>query len=160
MKKSDLKDGYIIEIEWSSLHKRTRYIKLGDDFIGSMENGSLKGYALEDDLTINQGLGAISKVTKVFKNRCMTDFNDIKDDNCLTLIWQREREIDWSKVPKWTPVQASDSMEFNGKKLLVKYEPKLKEYPFIVARNFRKEACSYKYCRIHPDIVIKEEWYK
>ncbi len=157
MRKKVLKDGYIIEIEWSAL-KPERYIKLGEDLVGPL--GNVKLYILEDDLIINQGLNAISKVTKVFENCCMTDLNDIENDDCLTLLWKRPREIDWSKVPKWTPIQAWDENEkYTIDSLLVAYEPELR-FGLIVADNKDDEPRGYKHCKIHPSVETKEEWYK
>lgn len=156
MKKSDLRNGMVVETRSGILYL-IRTIESGATILGGEKEWiNLNSY--KNDLKHYKYKSL--DIIKVYETDNFV-LSRVLDRENLTLIGQEEREIDWTKVPKWTPVQASDYMDnFDGKKLLVKYEPELKEYPFIVARNFRKEACSYKYCRIHPDIVIKEEWYK
>lgn len=133
---------------------------------GILEIDSLNdnlAYEVKEETYKNIVNYSIDKVYKIsnMNNKSLSEIIDNLPEDAVELIWQREREINWSKVPKWTPVQAGDYMDnLDGKKLLVKYEPELKKYPFIVARNFRKEACSYRYCRIHPDVKIQEDWYK
>lgn len=157
MKKSDLKDGDIVEIKWTNLGFE-RYIKLGEDLVGP--TGNVKLYALENDLTINQGLNNVSKVTKVFKNKNMTFLKDIENDDRLTLIWERQREIDWSKVPTGTKVLVGDSTSYMEPMIFVGYLPFLTRYPFLAVGNYNEDVASYSQCRIHESVEIKNEWYK
>lgn len=152
MRKEDLKDGMIIEVEFTAI-PNIRFIKLGyrgvtiNDFIGLT--------AMADNLCWEN-----CRIIKVFKNKAMTCLEDINDDNCLELIWEREREIDWNKIPKWTKVQAWDENEkYTIDSLLVAYEPELR-FGLIVADNKDDEPRGYKHCKIHPSVEIKEEWYK
>lgn len=157
MKKSDLKDGMVVETR-DGIKYLIRTLENGDKILSAMG----KWLALDDgyDEDLNDDCFKDLDIVKIFTTNEFV-LSSVFNENSLNLIWERKREIDWSKVPKWTPVQVSDwGNDFEGKDFLIKYEPELREFPFIVARNFRKEACSYKYCRIHPDIVIKEEWYK
>lgn len=79
----------------------------------------------------------------------------------LKPIWERPREIDWSKVPFGTKVQASDHSDLKEcrRNSLVSYEKRLKK-PFLIFNEELNEVFSYKYCRIHPSVKIQEEWYK
>ncbi|MDQ0151171.1 hypothetical protein ACFO6R_13345 [Eubacterium multiforme] len=159
MKKSDLQDGYIIEIKWSSLDPE-RYIKLGEKLIG------LKGFVrleeLTEDLVAIDGFNSNSKVSKVFKNKNMTFLKDIENNDRLTLLWERQREIDWSKVPKWTKVQVRDNKDdkwrntyFLDRNGAVFHSTFCDEYTYD-----KDEILGFWQCKIHPSIEIKEEWYR
>ncbi len=152
MRKEDLKDGMIIEVEFSDILNE-RFIKLGNMCVG------INGYANLEDIS-NNLCWEKSKIVKVFKNKSMLDLEDINKDNKLELIWEREREVDWSKVPQWTPVQVWDQYEGDSvDSFFITYEPKLK-FGIIIADNKDDEPRGYKHCKIHPSVEIKEEWYK
>ncbi len=152
MRKKDLKDGMIIEVERSNL-PTVRLIKLGCRAVGFNISANLT--SMTDNLCWEG-----CKVVKIFKNKVMTCFKDINNDNRLELIWERERVIDWSKVPKWTLIQAWDENEkYTIDSLFVAYEPELR-FGFIVVDNKYDEPTGYKHCKIHPSVEIKEEWYK
>lgn len=90
---------------------------------------------------------------------------DVENNIYIEKIWERKREIDNSKIPFGTKVIVSDRTkdldEFNGLTMkFISYEPRLREYPFIVTESSDENATSYKYCKIHPSVEIKEEWYK
>ena len=77
-----------------------------------------------------------------------------------------ERELDWSKIPKWTKIQVRTSIyqEYKNRYFL--------EYvDGVVKKVCRATVCDeftfrenlffdYKYFRIHPSVEIKNEWYK
>lgn len=160
MKKSDLKDGMIIELRNIEeglgvvinnliLFKDAYYCL--DNFTENLENTYLKDldvikvYVLNAHVTMNEILSGKKELLKV--------------------IWERPREIDWSKVPFGTKVIVSDCLddlnETDGfEYMFISYEPKLKESPFIVALNHNEEATSYKHCMIYPLVKTSEEWYK
>ena len=106
-------------------------------------------------------------IIKVYKPRtifCLGDLINIKEID-LDLIWEREKKVDWTKVQFGTEVIVSDRTidldEYNGIIMkFVSYEPRLREYPFIVTDSINDSVSSFKYCRIHPDVEIKEEWCK
>ncbi len=155
MRKEDLKDGMVVEVEFEYIPTE-RFIKLGNRLIGK---GYVELYDITDGLSLNSEVSK-SKITKIFKNKSMKDLEDINNDKYLELIWEREREIDWSKVPKWTPIQAWDENEkYTFDSLFVAYDPELK-FGLIVADNKDDEPRGYKHCKIHPSVEIKEEWYK
>lgn len=156
MKKSDLKDGMIIEfrnieeglgvvINNLILFKGAYYCL--DNFTENLENTHLKDldvikvYVLNAHVTMNEILSGKKELLKV--------------------MWERKKEIDWNKVPFGTKVVASDFEErLNREYIFVGYKEELEKYPFIVARVLEGEAVSFRYCKIHPDVDIKEEWYK
>ncbi|SQI03810.1 hypothetical protein [Clostridium perfringens] len=156
MKKSDLKDGMIIEfrnieeglgvvINNLILFKDAYYCL--DNFTENLENTHLKDldvikvYVLNAHVTMNEILSGKKELLKV--------------------MWERKKEIDWNKVPFGTKVVASDFEErLNREYIFVGYKEELEKYPFIVARVLEGEAVSFRYCKIHPDVDIKEEWYK
>lgn len=153
MEKSDLKDGMIVE------YKEGKFgLKLGARIISQNEHLELED--LEENLTTENELDVI---VRIYESVNVYFFSEINDKNKLKLIWERPREIDWSKVPFGTKVQASDDLNKEDddlERIFVRYEAKLKEYPFIVAYDTDDDAQSFRYCKIHPDVKIKEEWYK
>ena len=153
MKRSDLKDGMIVE------YKDGKFgLKLGARIISQNEHLELED--LEENLTTTNELEVI---VRVYESVNVHFFSEINDKSKLKLIWERPREIDWSKVPFGTKVQASDDLNKEDddlERIFVRYEAKLKEYPFIVAYDTDDDAQSFRYCKIHPDVKIKEEWYK
>ncbi|MDM0974732.1 hypothetical protein QTI93_06015 [Clostridium perfringens] len=160
MKKSDLKDGMIIELRNIEgglgvvinnliLFKDAYYCL--DNFTENLENTYLKDldvikvYVLNAHVTMNEILSGKKELLKK--------------------IWERTREIDWNKVTFGAKVLVSDYLdnlnETDGFEMMfVGYEPKLEEHPFIVAYATDDNASSFRYCKIHPDVDIKEEWYK
>ena len=160
MKKSDLKDGMVVETR-DGIKYLIRTLKNGDKILSAMDRwlGLDDGY----DEDLNDDCFKDLDIVKIFTTNEFV-LSSVFNENSLNLIWERKREIDWSKVPTGTPVQVidwqDDFNDFTGKDIFIKYEPKLIKYPFIVAENFEREATSYKYCRIHPDVKIQDDWYK
>lgn len=85
------------------------------------------------------------------------------------LIWKREREIDWSKVPKWTKVIIKDIFDTKGNTIKNRYFLKVEEIKnntiFFVTKcdkftytELEQEGASY--IEIYDEKDIKEEWYK
>lgn len=165
MRKSNLENGMIVE--WRD---KTRYLVVG--------NLLLSEDAFEELETFNNELKDIEykderfDVMKVFKLKSIPEngLKDIFKDENLQLIWERKREIDWNKVPKFTPVLggyfegelknayflAFDSMENDFPFLLT--DMKDDEFTGLKHRHQNEFVCDI--CKIHPSIEIKEEWYK
>ncbi len=152
MRKEDLKDGMVVELEWCRFAKR-RYIKMGERLVDSESWADL--YEATDDLCWDN-----CKVSRVFVNKSMSCLDDMFKDDHLILIWEREREINWNKVPKWTKVQVRDT---NNEKWVNKY--------FLgVSYDYRFDATSddeftfsgmverWRECRMHPSVKVKDEW--
>lgn len=155
MKKSDLENGMIIE--WNDNFNELGVI-IGDSI--RYKNGYDELSILDENLRYKKDKkDYISAIYKVKEKRCSL-LNIFKKEN-LELIWKRPREIDWSKVPFGTKVQASDHSVLKEcrRNSLVSYEKRLKK-PFLIFNEELNEVFSYKYCRIHPSVKIQEEWYK
>ncbi len=162
MRKEDLKDGMIIEVECSNL-QTVRLIKLGCRAVGFNISAILT--SMTDDLSWGDW---DCRIIKVFKNISMTCLEDINNDKCLELIWKRGREIDWSKVPKWTKVQVKDFDEEDWENnYLIEFKKDKTGKDIFTTTNCDKftyadygDACDWWQCRIHESVEIKEEWYK
>lgn len=159
MKKSDLKDGMIVQT--------------GEDFylVCDYKFLSLNGYMgfadYDENLKMKDEGFEILNINFVYETECWgLGLKDLlSKTTALKLIWERPREIDWSKVPFGTKVIVSDCLdnlnETDGfEYMFISYEPKLKEFPFIVALNHNEKVTSYKHCMIYPSVKIQEEWYK
>lgn len=82
----------------------------------------------------------------------------------VKLIWKREREIDWNKVPKFTRVQVRDKDDREWKnRRFIKYT-KDSECPYKTTTcdefTFEHSYIGWKQIRIYDKSEIKEEWYK
>lgn len=160
MKKQDLKDGMIIEtsnkemslVLGDSLRYQKGWYDLLEDFNDSMINYIDKRYSID-------------KVFTIKNTQC--GLEDIFNKNNLKLIWRRDREIDWSKVPSGTKVINSYDIRLleEGKedsvspRYFVEYNKQISVNPFITLDK-NGVACCNVYCEIHPDVEVKEEWYK
>lgn len=159
MKKSDLKDGMVVEYR-----NGLRRLILGDKFIGEHGNANIEEY--DEGLKYIDGEGALDivKVYTVESSLCVT-IGSVFLNRSLNLIWERAKEIDWAKLPFGIKVIATDDKEdFKsgcGKHgVFVGYEPMLGEHPFIIANYEKDFVYSYTYCMIDPSQEIKEDWYK
>lgn len=94
MKKSDLKNGMVVE-----LRNGKRFLIVNDFGIGEVSNIDLDGY-LGYDENLNDVLGDSSfDITKIYKTEGLT-FNNLFDNERLSLIWEREEKSKLSKVDK------------------------------------------------------------
>ena len=108
MKKSDLKDGMVVE-----LRKGTRLMLINDYLHNEMHEYNFNNY---NEYLIHHRNVNILDIVKVY----IIDISNIKEmfksiklkdmlaDEFLKLIWEREKEVDWSKVPVGTIVKVSD----------------------------------------------------
>lgn len=159
MKRSDLKDYMVVESKDGELR-----MVLGNRLLS--KRGYLPLSSFNDKLEYISGAEdmKINKVYEINKDECISIHDLLNVDN-LNLIWERVKEIDWSKVPFGTKVIVTDNKvtlnEECGKYMMfVGYEPKLEEYPFIVVYSEKDYVSSYAYCMIDPEQEIKEDWYK
>lgn len=156
MEKSDLKDGMIVE------YKDGKFgLKLGARIISQNEHLELED--LEENLTTTNELDVI---VRVYESVNVHFFSEINDKSKLKLIWERPREIDWSKLPRWIKVQVKDYPEEPWHNAyFIGLDDSNEDYPykatFCDAFTFIENSiCGYIQCRIHPEQEIKEEWYK
>lgn len=158
MKKSDLKDGMIVQT--------------GEDFylVCDYKFLSLNGYMgfadYDENLKMKDEGFEKFNINFVYKTKSygLGLKELLSETKSLEKIWERPREIDWSKVPFGTKVLVSDFSDFKealeNEYFFVGYKESLKRYPFIVALNLDKGATSFRYCKIHPLVKIQEGWYK
>ncbi len=155
MKKSDLKDGMVVQVG------EDLCLVCDDKFLGL--NGYMRFEDYDENLNLKDEGNEKFNINFVYKSE--TWGLGLKDlltsTKLLKVMWERKKEIDWNKVPFGTKVVASDFEErLNREYIFVGYKEELEKYPFIVARVLEGEAVSFRYCKIHPDVDIKEEWYK
>lgn len=188
MKKSDLENGMIIV---------TKNAGNGMYFAGRIFKSyqfnnicSLMTVAtMKENLNENNNLGdyeivQVYRIKNSIYNKGICGIIEDLPKDCLTLVWEKEIEIDWKKVPKFTPVQ----VELEGDRLLNRYfldYSSFDSHPFKVTKcdeftfkSLKDEAGCFgddetyvevieshyyefwKKCKIHPSIEIKKEWYK
>lgn len=160
MKKNDLENGMIVETR-----KGLRFLILGENLIGDDLCNALNSY----DEQMNDKLFDDSDydIIKVYKFNGKVILSEIFEDKNLKLIWEKERELDWSKVPEWTKVQVKFPGEVEWENyLFTNYLPN-NVFKFLVAGFKDDEFTGYEatrhqveYCKIHPSVKIKDEWYK
>lgn len=168
MRKSDLENGMIIKFKgeedghlvcngrFEGLHGYMRVEDYNEDlnYVKCSESTDSKNWDIQCIYRMApSGVGLVNLL------------KDVENNKYIEKIWERKREIDNSKIPFGTKVIVSDRTkdlnEFNGFTMkFISYEPRLREYPFIVTESLDENATSYKYCKIHPSVEIKEEWYK
>lgn len=164
MKKSDLKDGMIVETG------EDLYLVCGDKFL------SLNGYMgfndYDENLKIKDEEFEKYNINFVYKTECWgLGLKDLlSKTTALKLIWERKKEIDWSKVPFGIKVFVCDyplsEEEIKNKCFhddeepyeFICYRDEIKK--FIVFDREYNEVYSFKYCYFHQSVKIKEEWYK
>lgn len=164
MKKSDLKDGMIVKTG------RAIYLVCGDKFLSL--NGYMEFKDYDENLKIKGNGFEILNINFVYETECWgLGLKDLlSKTTALKLIWERKKEIDWSKVPKWTKVQVKDCEgEEYKNRYFFRYE-KDEDWPFRVFMLKDDEFTGYEHkeddeeifnlCRIHPSVSIQEEWYK
>lgn len=154
MEKSDLKDGMIVE------YKDGKFgLKLGARIISQNEHLELED--LEENLTTTNELDVI---VRVYESVNVHFFSEINDKSKLKLIWERPREIDWTKVPKFTKVRVKRVEDGEwGNEYFLEFSKNFKKFKTTVCDEFsytsELDEC-YRYCEIHPSVKIQEEWYK
>lgn len=168
MKKSDLKDGMIVET------KESRYLINDGLLLGRKGFMKLTDYTedlklrdrdyVEFDINVVYAVDAWNYGLSCFLN------NGINIKDKAFVIWERQREIDWSKVPFGVKVFVCDypltEEEIKNKCFyddeepfeFICYRDEIKK--FIVFDREYNEVYSFKYCYFHQSVKIKEEWYK
>lgn len=97
---------------------------------------------------------------------CLACYNEITQSDFIEIVPKKEREIDWTKVPKGTKVQVRDNEGDKWVNRYFNYYDTYNEY-FLVGicldDNFTVYEMNkiwYKECKIHPSVEILDEWYK
>lgn len=156
MEKKDLRNGMVIE-------DKTREKGLVLNGYINKKTGCVSLANYNEDLT-HKFCEKLS-IEKIYKVDTPCKIDNLLD--IVLLIWERPREIDWSKVPKWTKVQ----YERNGDWVNcyhINYDEQSNYWPCecTVRDEFTFKTEKYIECvneqnyRIHPSVTIPEEWYK
>lgn len=161
MKKSDLKDGMIVKTG------KAIYLVCGDKFLGL--NGYMGFENYDENLKIKGNGFEILNINFVYETECWgLGLKDLlSKTTALKLIWERKKEIDWSKVPKWTKVRCKGEFGYYN---AYHYEYIPNEihcfghttrdgFTFVTdpVVDYLSKRDTYE---IHPSIEIPEEWYK
>lgn len=157
MKKNDIKIGMVVETRDGDFYLIKE--REGDIILAGKDTwSSLSTYSDELKWCLN-GKEHLLDIVKIYKCDAYS-IDTLFDKEYLTLLWERQREIDWSKVPTGTKVLVGDSTSYMEPMIFVGYLPFLTRYPFLAVGNYNEDVASYSQCRIHESVEIKEEWYK
>lgn len=143
--------------------KRFEYLK-STSTISTLEN-------YNEDLIIKGENIPAYDIMKVYRITKESEYDSLEDlmntlpEGKVELIWERKREIDWSKVPKWTRVQGKAYASENWRNVyFIDYkEDSNKPYLVTVRDEFTYREgyeLEFKYIKIYDESDIKEEWYK
>ena len=161
MKKSDLKDGMIVKTG------KAIYLVCGDKFLGL--NGYMGFENYDENLKIKGNGFEILNINFVYETECWgLGLKDLlSKTTALKLIWERKKEIDWSKVPKWTKVRCKGEFgyynayhyEYIPNEIHCFGHTTRDEFTFGTdpVVDYLSKRDTYG---IHPSIEIPEEWYK
>ena len=162
MKKSDLKDGMIVETG------EDLYLVCGDKFLSL--NGYMQFKDYDENLKINDEGFEKYNINFVYKEAGSLGLglkNLLNSTNLLEKIWERKKEIDWSKVPKWTKVRCKGEFgyynayhyEYIPNEIHCFGHTTRDEFTFGTdpVVDYLSKRDTYE---IHPSVEIKEEWYK
>lgn len=159
----DLEYGMVVEIREGVFYLVRRNLEGEFEFTGKSKWDELSMY--KDNL--KHVTFPELDIIRVYKS-CGKTFDTIFSKCNLELIWEREREIDWSKVPKWTKVQVKDFDEEDWENnYLIELKKDKTGKDIFTTTNCDKftyadygDTCDWWQCRIHESVEIKEEWYK
>ena len=151
MRKQDLKDGMVVE-----LRNGERNIILNGKVMSFISFTSLDGY--NNDLT-DKNTSRLD-IVKVFSSD-IDILNDIK--TVSNVIWERKKEVDWSKVPIGTKVICWDDCDKKYEGIFLRYKETEDIYPFYVFVPGDEEVV-WKHCEVNSEEIesydIEQEWFK
>lgn len=162
MKKSDLKDGMIVETG------EDLYLVCGDKFLSL--NGYMQFKDYDENLKIKDEGFEKYNINFVYKEAGSLGLglkNLLNSTNLLEKIWERKKEIDWSKVPKWTKVRCKGEFgyynayhyEYIPNEIHCFGHTTRDEFTFGTdpVVDYLSKRDTYE---IHLSVEVKEEWYK
>lgn len=168
MQKCDLKNCMVVETD-----DGIRYLVMLDRIITTNDWEYLGSY--NDDLTFKQEYCISNKdhdkdikyVYRIVDTDGMCELYDILCyvDN-LELIWEREHEIDYDKVPEGTKVQVRDreTDDWENAYFISKRPVASTNYPYLVTKcddfTWKDEESNmiFRYIRLHPSVTPQDEW--
>lgn len=93
-----------------------------------------------------------------------------KTDENPSIFWDRviyeipdksDSKIDWSKVPEGTPVEVKDKLHDDWtKRIFLAFAARKTNSRFVTYSYCKNVIVSWKYCRLAPDVEVKEAWLK
>lgn len=167
--KNDLQTGHIVVTKGEG-----NAILIGGSFKRSsyLSNGCVMSDLSEykDDLTFEDIINLNFNIIAVYKiKNCSCDISlntliDCLPEDNVELIWEREKEIDWTKVPKFTRVQVRDRDDSEwSNRYFIKYGED-RHYPYKATFSgefaYEDDYTGWEQIRIYDESDIKEEWYK
>lgn len=144
MKKQDLKSGMVVILrDW-----KEKFILIGDTLCSATGKDFLLLDSYTDNLKHNYNDDLdIVEIYKCKYPNLMSCFID----NKLELIWEREEEIDWSKIPFGTRVRVWDGGQvYHEGKFLGYNEEEKGHYPFNVFVDVRYDVV-WENCELIED---------
>lgn len=146
-----------------------RRLKTTDNMFSEYGLGDLKDYTnnlRSLDRSIDEyDIEKVYKIINCYEYSLDKIIDELPEDK-VELIWKREKEIDWEKVPRFTKVQVRDSIDEEWKNRYFIELSCNKAYPYRVSTcdEFTyvtgNSDALWKYIRIYDESDIKEEWYK
>ncbi len=146
MKKSDLKDGMVVELRNGII-----CIVIGEKMLDSRSHQSFNDY--DEDLISHKH--SAFDVIKIYEDKRMDCLCDIYINSRLKMLWQRY-EIDWSKVPVGTKVLVSDNENNWYEHLFINYIHD-EEFKFKAVDIKSRQIHNWKYCKLAEEEVTKGE---
>ena len=151
MRKQDLKDGMVVE-----LRNGERNIILNGKVMSFISFTSLDGY--NNDLT-DKNTSRLD-IVKVFSSD-INILNDIK--TVSNVIWERKKEVDWSKVPIGTKVVCWDDCNKKYEGIFLRHKKNEYIYPFYVYVPGNEEVV-WKHCEVNSEEIesydIEQKWFE
>ncbi len=177
MKKEDLKDGMVVEVD--DLTAENSNDKLYLVYNGKLHSIYDCGYEclasydddlmyVDDDISLYPQVGTwnIQKVFKV-KDNSIGIIERFKGEN-LEIIWDRDNFTDiinWHKVPKGTKVIVTSVYGTETPAYFEEYEDNML-FHFVVCDSLKDDFTGYvptpvryRKCRLHPSVKPKVEWF-
>lgn len=151
MKKSDLKNGMVVE-----LRDGERGIIINNKFLS--KETFLKLTDINDDLEEING-ETNCDIIKIFETTETFVLNDMSTGEDMILMWERKQDIDWTKVPKGTEIKVKDFDKGIWKKrIFIGYLGGKYRNPFVFQSSL-DEQCAFlsEYATIDNP---KLEWLK
>lgn len=140
MRKSDLKNGMIVELRNGDM-----CIVLDDKLLDTNDFTYIDIY--DDNLT--DDCQKELDIVRVYKDKSMSSLEDRYTKNKLTLIWER-KEVDWSKVEFGARVRVWDKADRKFEGVFLEYKPQNTTYPFrvYIKEEEHQEYIYWKNCEI------------
>lgn len=142
-------------------------LKTTDNMFSKYGLGDLKDYSNNlkiKDREINEyDIEKVYKIINCYDYSLEKIIDELPEDK-VKLIWERKKEINWAKVPRFTKVQVRDNDNSAWENKYFIELNNSSSYPYRVTAcdeftynpNFYEASC--KQIRLHDESNAKEEW--